>query len=290
MILFSPFNLYNSAKICHEAFKGENKIMVHSITRKSGQGLPSCGLQEELKHAKDTEKVRGRTKAAVLTGDLDCLNLVAFSMHDTKPVHFLSMTCTSLKWVEKVKWVYNKMRQKCWDEISMMWDKWWLQQWYEWHWYCQSVMRNISYWSIDEGTKMVVGNMDVGCTISSCKCIHTLWNNSPYNVEERHKVHHVTLWLLASDWHGFSAMKVLLLTTNLWRSENFKTAWPVIAPPPLPRLGQSMIALLILTLECFKDGLMMTCTIPFLCWIPNVLAAVYANGSRKSGSRRTGWT
>ena len=29
-------NLYNSAKFCCEAFKGENKVMVHGITRKSG--------------------------------------------------------------------------------------------------------------------------------------------------------------------------------------------------------------------------------------------------------------
>ena len=105
-------NLYNSAKFCCKAFKGENKVMVHGITRMSGQGLPSCVLQEELKNEKDAEKVRGATKAAVLTGDPDCPNLVAFSMYDTKPVHFLSTACTSLKWVEKVKRVYDKNEAK----------------------------------------------------------------------------------------------------------------------------------------------------------------------------------
>ena len=87
-----------------------------------------------------------------------------------------------------------------------------------------------------------------------------------------------------SHWHGFSVTMVLLLTTNLQRSEKFKTAWPLIAQPPLRRLGGSMIALLILTLECFEDGLMMTCTIPVLRQMPNVLAAVYADGSRTPGA------
>ena len=90
-------NLYNSAKFCYEAFMGENKVMVLGITRKSGWGLPSCVLQVELKNAKDAEKVRETTKAAVLTSDLDCLNLVAFSVYDMKPVHFLLTACMSLK-------------------------------------------------------------------------------------------------------------------------------------------------------------------------------------------------
>ena len=101
------------------------------------------------------------------------------------------------------------------------------------------------YQLMDEEMKMLVGNMDVGCTITSCKCIHTLQNDSPYIMWKKDK------------------------------SKNF-TAWPLIAPTLLPRLGESMIALLILTLECFEDGLMMMCTVPFLRQMPNVLAAVNA--------------
>jgi len=105
-------NLYNSTKFAREAYVGKNSTMVHGVTRKSGRGLPSCVLQEEIKNVKDAEKVRGQTKAAVLEGDPDCPNLVAFSVYDTKPVHFLSMSCTELKWVEKVKLVFDKTEEK----------------------------------------------------------------------------------------------------------------------------------------------------------------------------------
>jgi Transposase IS4 len=105
-------NLYNSTKFAREAYVGKNCVMVHGVTRKSGRGLPSCVLQKELKNQKDAEKVRGTTKAAVLEGDERCPNLVAFSVYDTKPVHFLSMSCTSLKWVEKVKVVFDKKTEK----------------------------------------------------------------------------------------------------------------------------------------------------------------------------------
>ena len=47
-------------------------------------------------------------KAAVLKGDPDCPELVAFSVYDTKPVHFLSTACTSLNWVEKTRKVFDK--------------------------------------------------------------------------------------------------------------------------------------------------------------------------------------
>jgi hypothetical protein len=45
-------------------------------------------------------------KAAVLKGDPDCPNLVATSVYDTKPVHFLSMSCDSIKWIMKTREVY----------------------------------------------------------------------------------------------------------------------------------------------------------------------------------------
>jgi hypothetical protein len=91
--------------------------MVHGVTCKSGCRPPSCILQEELKNQKDAEKVTGLTKAAVLEGEESCPNLVAFIVYDTKPVLFLSVSCTSLKWVEKVKLVFDKKTEK---HIQMM--------------------------------------------------------------------------------------------------------------------------------------------------------------------------
>ena len=53
-------------------------------------------------------RVRGMTMAAVLTDNPECPNLVAFSVYDMKPVHFLSMACTGLKWIEKWQKVFDK--------------------------------------------------------------------------------------------------------------------------------------------------------------------------------------
>jgi len=51
-------------------------------------------------------------KAAVLEGDADCPSLVAFSIYDMKPVHFLSMACTSIKWHVYNKTSNQKVRMK----------------------------------------------------------------------------------------------------------------------------------------------------------------------------------
>jgi len=96
------------SKILLRAYKGDNKVLMHGVTRKSGRGLPSCVLQEEVKNAKQEETVRGTTKAAVLEGDPGCSELIAFSIYDTKLVHFLLTACTSLNWVEKTRKEFDK--------------------------------------------------------------------------------------------------------------------------------------------------------------------------------------
>lgn len=105
-------NLFSSVKFFREAYKGKNKVLCHGVTRKSGRGLPNCVIQEEVKNKKEQEKIRGTTKAAVLTDDPECPQMVAFSVYDTKPVHFLSMACTGLKWIEKKKKVFDKSVNK----------------------------------------------------------------------------------------------------------------------------------------------------------------------------------
>lgn len=100
-------NLYLSLKFCRTSFTGKNQVMIHGVTRKSNRGLPACVVQEEEKNKKKAEKVRGMTKAAVLESDPDCPNVVAFSVYDTKPVHFLSTCAQNLRWVEKTKRVFN---------------------------------------------------------------------------------------------------------------------------------------------------------------------------------------
>ena len=71
------------------------------------RGIPSSVIQDEVHNKKKQIEVRGTVKVAVLQGDKKCPNLVASSIYDTKPVHFLSMVCTEVKWVSKMRQVYN---------------------------------------------------------------------------------------------------------------------------------------------------------------------------------------
>ena len=52
--------------------------------------------------------MRGETKAAVLEGGVECPNFLAFSVYDTKPVHFLFMTTKKLVWNINEKEIYDK--------------------------------------------------------------------------------------------------------------------------------------------------------------------------------------
>ena len=100
-------NLYNSAAFCRYAYNHRNKVLVHGVTRKWGWGIPSCVLQEEIKNKKAQILVRGTVKAAKLVGNPGCPHLVALLVYDTRPVHYLSMVSDSIRWVEKVRKVFN---------------------------------------------------------------------------------------------------------------------------------------------------------------------------------------
>jgi hypothetical protein len=47
----------------------------------------------------------------VLEGDPDCPNLVAVSVYDTKPVHFITMVSECIEWVTKSRKVWNAALQ-----------------------------------------------------------------------------------------------------------------------------------------------------------------------------------
>ena len=100
-------NLYLSASFARACFNHPKKVMIAGVTRKGGRGLPVSILQEEKNTKTEEEKVRGTVKAAVLNGDPLCPSLVAVSVYDTKPVHFLSMTCEEISWMKKERRVFN---------------------------------------------------------------------------------------------------------------------------------------------------------------------------------------
>jgi hypothetical protein len=99
-------NIYISAKFIAASFKHERKVLLAGVCRKGGRRFPEAVLQEEVKARNQQIQVRGAVKATVLEGDDTCPNLVTVSVYDTKPVHFLSMSCESIEWITKERKVF----------------------------------------------------------------------------------------------------------------------------------------------------------------------------------------
>jgi hypothetical protein len=99
-------NLYNSAKFCRFAYV-ENRVLINGVTRTGMRGLPQSIIQAPQTSRKAAMSVRGTVKAAVLLGDMQCPALLATSVYDTKPVHFLSTVCEKIKWMVKERQVFN---------------------------------------------------------------------------------------------------------------------------------------------------------------------------------------
>jgi hypothetical protein len=99
-------NLYMSAKFAKFCYNHDNKILLEGVARKA-RGIPQLVYQEEIQKKSIEATVRGTVKAAVLEGDADCPNLVAVSVYDTKPVHFISMVSECIEWVTKSRKMWN---------------------------------------------------------------------------------------------------------------------------------------------------------------------------------------
>jgi hypothetical protein len=109
-------NLYNLAKFCWFTYV-ENQVLINGVTQTGMRGLPQSILQAVQTTRKAVMAVRGTVKAAVLVGDPACPNLLATSVYDTKPVHFLSTVCENIKWMVKERLVFNVETMK----METMW-------------------------------------------------------------------------------------------------------------------------------------------------------------------------
>ena len=83
------------------------KVMTHGVCRVHDRGLPPCVIMTEKTTDAAKAQARGSVKAAVLKDDAKVKDMVAFSVYDTKPVHFISTAATSLKWVKKQRTVFD---------------------------------------------------------------------------------------------------------------------------------------------------------------------------------------
>jgi len=104
-------NLYMSAKLAKVAFNSTNKVLVAGVSRTKDRGIPTCVLQETVKK-QELPTTRGAVKAAVLKGDPQCPDLIAVSVYDNKPVHFMSMVAESIQWIKKTRRAWNRDSNK----------------------------------------------------------------------------------------------------------------------------------------------------------------------------------
>jgi len=94
-------------KFCQGVYLHPKKVLCHGVACKGGRGVPECVKQVEITKRSEQLRVRGTVKAALLLGD-DCVScLVASSVYDTKPVHYLSMVLIRIEWIEVKKKVFN---------------------------------------------------------------------------------------------------------------------------------------------------------------------------------------
>lgn len=111
-------NLFMSAKLCRTAYVELNsKVMMHGVTRASGRGLPEFVIQKEVTGVLEKQALTGTLKAAVLIGDNKCPALLACSVYDSKPVHFLSTAAKEIKWLTKDRQVHDYTID---DRVSML--------------------------------------------------------------------------------------------------------------------------------------------------------------------------
>ena len=64
---------------------------------------------------------RGTVKAEVLDGIPNLPGLVSVPVYDIEPVHFLSVCCNTIKWVQKTRQVYDPETKMVCDANFFIW-------------------------------------------------------------------------------------------------------------------------------------------------------------------------
>jgi hypothetical protein len=100
-------NLYNSVSFCRAAYNHPKKVLTAGVTRKGARGIPKSVVQVEVTSCSAQIEVHGTVKAAVLEGDPGCPNLIASSVYDAKPVHYLSMVSSNIEWIVNTRQVFS---------------------------------------------------------------------------------------------------------------------------------------------------------------------------------------
>ena len=99
-----------SAKFSLRLFNHPKKVMIKGVSRTISRGVPTQILQQEVTTKERINYVKVTVNAYVLEGlsALDTFPLVACSIYDTKPVHFFSVCCNNITWLEKTRRTWDK--------------------------------------------------------------------------------------------------------------------------------------------------------------------------------------
>jgi hypothetical protein len=103
-------NLFNSWKLFTARYMA--KALAHGVIQTSGRGLPPSVRQLEEKNVKEAQQLRGWTAAARLVNSVDCPDLFACSVYDTKPVHMLSTVKESMYWGVKKRKTWSTVHKQ----------------------------------------------------------------------------------------------------------------------------------------------------------------------------------
>lgn len=248
---------------------------------RAAEGFLPLSFKKKYKNQKEAEKQRGLTKATVLKGDAAWPNLVAFTAYDTKPVHFLTMSCTELKWIEKAKVVFDKKEEKCVkirflrcsvngdynngmngvDIADQIWDSFHIDRWMQkgkWWW-------SIWMW----GVQVLLVNAYV-----LYKTAHLyMWKKNKKSIMSQYDFHHqIALdWLMGSET---SSQGKCACTISDYDSVS-------ILHCLLAKQGGLLMHCLTQTMAVFTCNWMMTSTFLSQALPVNNLAAAYVDGLKE---------
>jgi hypothetical protein len=74
------------------------EALAHDVARTHNRGLPLSIIQKEEKNLSQAKLRWGMTKAARMKNCWNCPDLLAASVYDTRPVHFLSTASDCVEW------------------------------------------------------------------------------------------------------------------------------------------------------------------------------------------------
>ena len=112
-------NLCTSVNFIIHALKHKAHVMIEGACRCGGRGFPEIAKQREVTGEANLRESIGTVKVAELNVEGIDETIVATSVYDSKPVYFLSSSCSEVRWVKKTKKVWAQ-EKGCMMELEFL--------------------------------------------------------------------------------------------------------------------------------------------------------------------------